>query len=254
MRPDMSKVIVERARRPGHLAKGKGRLQDSDMQVSHEGMRAPHVRHWGGKELNENLSPLRGFLRSRVGQVWNDVFSEICAHIRLTSTVQKHVRDHIAQMVATKIWIDHQGEPWDCEHGPRQLSRSPYIKFWVDPADGILKTNTAKTGRQQHLDKIRLRRAQEAGHSRSLPGGIELRKSQGIWYQVTMAPIPEITERSYTYADGRVANWQDGGSAYDVISQTQVHRSRYRNGISTYCADKRQLNRAELRHYQVTND
>lgn len=253
MRRDMSKVIVERPRRRGWDTHGRGRAQDPDLQVSHEGMRAPYVRHWGGKELNENLAPLLRFLGSRVGRVWNDVFSEICENIRLTSTVQKHVRDHIAHMVATRVWIDDAGNPWNMESSPRELSQQPYIKYWVDPRDGILRHNTALTYRQRQQLKQDQDTAQWATHSRSLPGGIELRLSRGIWYQVSIENIPEFTQRQYTSANGTVQSWETGGSAYDVILETQVQRSRYRGGLTTYCASKRQLSGAELRRYGVEN-
>ena len=253
MRRDMNKVIVERPRRPGFDTHSRARPQDLDLQVSHEGMRAPHVRHWGGKELNENLAPLLRFLGSRVGRVWNDVFSEICENIRITSTVQKHVRDHIAHMVATRVWIDDAGNPWNMAGGPRKLSQQGYIKYWVDPRDGILKLNTAKSYRQRNRETQAERLRDAYSRSRSLPGGIELRLLHGIWYQVSIETIPESTQRSYTRADGTVRTWETGGSAYDVILEAQVQRSRYRGSPNTYCASKRQLSGAELRRYGVAN-
>lgn len=254
MRSDMSKVIVERPRRQGYDANGKGRLQDTDLQVSHEGMRAPHIRNWGGKQLNENLAPLYRFLQSRVGQCWNDVFSEICFNIKLTSTVQKHVRDHLKHMVATNIWIDDQGEPWAMNNKPVKLSEFAHVKCWVDPRDGILKKNQAPTYKQRNQQSAANRRKLLAATARRLSDGVELRKLHGVWYQVTIEPIPAVTQRSYTRADGVVQTWEMGGSAYDVILETTVFRSRYYNGISTYCATKRQLSHVELRRYGVSND
>jgi len=67
---------------------------------SHEGMRAPHVRDWGGKVLNENLAPLRRYLERQVGRKWDKVYAEISAQLRPTSAVQQHVRDHLHDFVA----------------------------------------------------------------------------------------------------------------------------------------------------------
>ncbi|CAB4122325.1 hypothetical protein UFOVP29_5 [uncultured Caudovirales phage] len=263
MRRDMSKVITERSRRPGFVTTGKGRLQDPDLQVSHEGMRAPHVRHWGGKELNENLAPLDRFLKSRVGQVWNDVFSEICANIRLTSTVQKHVRDHVEQMVATKIYIDDQGEPWDRDGNPHRLSDRVYPKYWVDPRDGVLKINDAKTRRQRNQDRDSKQRDDLTAHARSLPDGTELRKKNGIWYQVHLKEIAPAVRRTRVKFDGSTQTWIEDGTGYDVILETTLrrtidnyvlgHSGSYRTSF-LYCATKRQLSRVELRRYGVAND
>src|SRR5437016_5525522 len=99
MRSDMSKVIVDRPRfgsrirkKPKGYHRGLQRLFPEGLPKT-EGMR----KRWQGatKRFNEHLGPLRRFLDSRVGQPWNKVFSEICAHINRNSAVQDHVRDHV---------------------------------------------------------------------------------------------------------------------------------------------------------------
>ena len=256
MRPDMSKVIVERPRRRGYDTNGKGRRQDPDLQVSHEGMRAPHIRHWGGKELNENLAPLYRFLRSKIGQRWDDVYSEICENIRVTNTVQEHIRVHVKQMVTVKIWIDDDGEPWDMDGNPRKLSNTPYAKYWVDPRDGVLKFNAAKTYKQRNQEIWDKKREKEQATIRSLPGGIELRKANGIWYQVELLPVPPMIKKDVYRLDGSVYQCKTGGHAYDVILGQTVY-SRWNLGspyAATYCCTKRQLNRNELKRYGVANN
>ena len=99
MRPDMAKVIVERPRRLEGFSR-KGRVLPPDDLPSHEGMRLRHVRNWGGKVLNENLAPLRRYLERQVVRPWNKVYAEISAHLRPTSAVQQHVRDHLHHFVA----------------------------------------------------------------------------------------------------------------------------------------------------------
>ena len=99
MRPDMAKVIVERPRRHAGLTR-RGRTLAPDDQPAHQGMRARHVRNWGGKELNENLAPLRRYLERQLGRPWHKIYAEISAHLRPTSAVQQHVRDHLRDFVA----------------------------------------------------------------------------------------------------------------------------------------------------------
>jgi hypothetical protein len=107
MRADMAKVIVERPR-IGSSMRGESKGYQRSMQrlrreelPYREGMKRRHQGH--PKYLNEHLGPLRRYLDSQVGRPWNKVFSEICAHINRSSAVQDHVRNHVADYVATHV-------------------------------------------------------------------------------------------------------------------------------------------------------
>ena len=120
MRPDMAKVIVERPRLKRHAwNKPKGyrrrlRRFGEDGPPCREGIKA----RWQGrtKDLNEHLGPLRRYLDSQVGRPWDQVFSEICAHIDRSSAVQDHVRDHVEDYVITHV-IVIDGVPCNGEGG-----------------------------------------------------------------------------------------------------------------------------------------
>lgn len=258
MREDMAKVIVERPRRGGYASKGGKRVQDVDLLPSTEGMRAPHVRHWGGKELNENLAPLRRFLLSRVGHKWDAVYSEISENLRVTSTVQAHVRHHVTDFVAVNCSL-RDGEVWVHDYGVRTL-QSSRDQLYVDPEDGVLKLNP------HYMSWNQIRRKQNAAHKAGMRAnqrcvaGVELRKHKGIWYEVQMLPVPDVQKVAHTRTDGTVWHSERGGSAYDVIQERTVYLAasgrRYHAGpyVTTYCASKRQLNRNELKKYGVCND
>lgn len=98
MRSDMAKVLVERSRRGGHNNR-KGRSVPLDDLPSKESMKRQHTDR---KELNENLAPLKRFLQKSVGRKWNDVYSEICANLKLTSAVQRHILEHLEWYVHVK--------------------------------------------------------------------------------------------------------------------------------------------------------
>lgn len=136
MRADMAKVIVERPRRV-ERATPKGRAVAVGDLPSHEGMRVPHVRNWGGKVLNENLAPLRRYLERQVGRPWNKVYAEISAHLRPISAVQQHVRDHLHDFVAVT--------PRRLANQLRQRPGSDlwHQPFYVDRRTGLL-CRTAK--------------------------------------------------------------------------------------------------------------
>lgn len=254
MRNDMAKVIVERPRRAGYATSPGRAVHNPDCMPSKQGMRAPHVRHYGGKELNENLAPLKRFLMSRVGQPWNEVFSEISKNLRVTSTVQAHVRDHVTDFVSVNTSV-RDGEIWVHGYRPERLATS-WRALYVDPTDGILKKNP------HYMSWNRRRKNQNAAYQEKLLStqrnveGVELRKHKGIWYEVEMKAVPPTQRTPYTRSDGTVGHTETGGIAYDVIKDCTVYSSRTSLGAyaSTYCASKRQLNRNELKKYGVAND
>lgn len=139
MRQDMFKVIVERPRRgvgyyrnlPNQYRAAKHFQLDEDYDVTDEfsGRRIHSMRPKNDyKSLNENLRPLRRFLYSKVGQPWNDVFSEICAELDTNSTVKKHVRDHLEDFVEMNTYIREDGEA---------CYRSRYVFFRGHDHDNI---------------------------------------------------------------------------------------------------------------------
>jgi hypothetical protein len=143
MRSDMAKVIVERPRVRWPKRDGswypRGSLEnvfrnDFELAPKREGM----GRGYGEKWLNENLQPLVRFLRSNVGRPWDKVRSEIAAHVRCTSAVQKHVLDHLADFVE-----EHPLFVGRVPHHRRRLeplvSRGMRLRFWVCPRTGLLR-------------------------------------------------------------------------------------------------------------------
>ncbi len=113
MRKDMAKVIVERERRGG---RGPARRPpweknaDPDDLPTKEGMRRRHAFGGDRKQLNENLSPLKRYLRAQVGRPWNVVYRDISAHISPASAVQQHVRVHLWDFVHRHVTICRDGE------------------------------------------------------------------------------------------------------------------------------------------------
>lgn len=256
MREDMAKVIVERPRRGGYTSKGGKRVQDVDLLPSTEGMRAPHVRHWGGKELNENLAPLRRFLNSRVGQKWDEVYSEISAHLKATSAVQQHVRDHVNDFVVTNVTVDAHGELWGTNWGTPFLIGAPGYwrrhELYVDPRDGILK----RTPDQAPVPTYRERRAAQYDLThRAIDDAHELRKHKGIWYMCEvkhMHPGKWVAYEDVT--TGKQRHTYVADSYWDVLLNKHLRYGESETWRGTYVVSKRQLNHKELKAHGVQND
>lgn len=114
----MFKVIVERPRIGSRTVEPHPILKiDTETDLPKlESMKNKKGRKRGHKQLNENLSPLYRFLEGKVGERWDDVWSELCEHLDDKSAVKKHVKDH-AKTYFTKIIKMINGVPY--EYQPR---------------------------------------------------------------------------------------------------------------------------------------
>ena len=246
MRSDMSKVLVERPRLVNYGDR-KGRKVDLDLLPSKEGMRAPHVRNWGGKQLNENLSPLRRLIESRVGRPWNKVYSEICQHLRADNTVQQHVKDHIEDFVAIKTsTMDGQLVIHSKYGSPRLLNRDS-TELYVDPVTGILCRNKTKLSYRQErkLWKAKME-AEKASKIHVAKDGTEYRKVDGIWYEVLWGEVTGIEFRR-----------MDGDKIVITVTpytRQDIFTNKWHDKIGDlYRSGKLQLSRKELRDLGLTN-
>ncbi|HJQ58292.1 MAG TPA: hypothetical protein VJ890_15400 [Vineibacter sp.] len=277
MRDDMARVIVERPRRRIDSVR-KGRERRLGELPHKQGLRRFNVERGGRTHLNENLAPLRRFLERQVGRPWSKVYSEICARLRVDSTVQQHVRDHLEDFVALAprrgihmrfSWHKRSEGLWD-------------QPLYVDPRDGLLK-------RTDLLPEEKVRRRREAEARRKVPpvervplsAERELRCLDGIWYEIRLAPMPEATYREVFEPPQPQLDWpgrkdrQEGalvrvrrlisppvrdfvtgknvevGPAVDRTSAWAAYRKRYPD--RRYAAAKRQISTAELRRHGLSN-
>ena len=186
MRSDMSKVIVERPRSGGPGTYPRARLRDAWSSLDE----APLIESMGGryqnKYLNENLRPLARFLRSNVGRPWNKVRSEIAASLSCDSAVQKHVLDHLRDYVHEHVRVHGRDVlvendiGWWGPKGPL-VSRGSYWSFYVCPRTGLLRL----------APPLRKQKAVAPDPDRRVLGSDrELRRIDGVWYEVSVAPIP----------------------------------------------------------------
>ncbi|MDX2235941.1 MAG: hypothetical protein NW203_00115 [Hyphomonadaceae bacterium] len=189
----MAKVIVERPRlghsmgrvRPGRFAP----LQDDDGEPLRA--RGPvRERVWKTKTLNENLAPLKRYLRSQANRPWSKVFSEISAHLRPTSTVQQHVRDHIEDFVAVRTRMKDGavvtlGHGWRGGETPLTEDRR---ELYVHPRTGLLLRNPHwKSWARVFKEKQRSSAAPQIVALGAFRVAVRL---PGGWHEANLEPIP----------------------------------------------------------------
>jgi hypothetical protein len=244
MRSDMAKVIVERPRKKGWAwNKPKGyrrtlRRMSAEGQPIREGMKHRWQNHT--KWLNEHLGPLRRYLDSQVGRPWDEVFSEICAHINRNSAVQNHVRDHVKDYVAVHVFLV-DGVPCSGEgswHHGTPLHRMLWRPWYVCPRTGQLRRSALP--RQERPRRSRTRVHPPVRVSDTLV----CKFLQGGWHLLTVRALPGMRDQS---------------SARDVVLDKPVKeitpgRARHEYGAEVYAVDRRRLARPELRLYPIPVD
>jgi hypothetical protein len=192
MRPDMFHLIVERPRlvnpkRAGsHYPRGSLRARferDLEDAPSRLGMSFPHREKW----LNENLAPLRRFLRAQVGRPWNKVRSEIRAVVDARSATKLHILEHLDDFVEVHV-VMIEGRPHRLRWGVRVpiVASARGAPLWVCPRSGLLR-----------LPPRARPVATRFGRALRLGPTSELREIDGRWTFVTLAPLPaEPAERA----------------------------------------------------------
>lgn len=251
MRKDMAKVIVERPRlgraaaglRPGRM---RPLVDDDGEIVRAKGAREPVGRAQKTKGLNETLNPLRRYLESQVGRPWNKVYSEISAHLKPTSTVQQHVRDHIEDFVAFRtrmregqVYVNHR---W----GQEKLLAQSWQRLYVHPRTGLLRRNEKRPARGRMARDLRKSSAAErAARLREIDAKTQAHLFGDDWWEVKLAEVEWVRCKDES---GRM-------QTYPKLYVDVVHRA----GLSTlpgeklygragvYAAEKRQLSKAEIK-------
>jgi len=259
MREDMFKVIVERPRLIHGNWLGGGREPGFRQRMAREdvpakvGMRASHnSRKW----LNENLTPLRRFLEKQVGRPWNKVHAELLQGIDQRNTVQQHILTHIENFVHLAVRAEPRvdghgrvrgyrffGNDWRGRPLPVEESRRP---LFVDPRTGLLRVTGADAYRaEQHRRREADAQAANRETRRVVNHGIELRKHEGVWYEVKLAPTPGPRIAGWQYQRMTPSERKALPGHYDALLKRPVTR----NECEHYVVAKRQLGHNELRRH-----
>ena len=235
MRDDMFKVIVERPRR-GHHDKFGDFRNSKRLKKYFDDEAAPgkigtkrlvrHIRGWDCKDLNENLRPLERFLRSKIGQKWDDVYSEICAKIDSNSTVQNHVLDHLR---------DYVGVDERYQNGNRFGGRFYYRPDMYVDTNGILRgvdPGPRRQSWQEHQTEELAKKFRKIGNE-------ELWLVNGIWYK----PLFKVNDTVFVTDLG--VKFYPGTN--DIFTNNRVKHGE------TYRYAKQQADKATLKKFGVEN-
>jgi hypothetical protein len=257
MREDMYKVIVERPRRGKDGDAAAARLRNDFDGPVRLGMRAG----FGYRSLNENLAPLRRYLRAQLGRPWDKVFSEICAGIDRRNTVQQHIHQHIRDFIAIDIGV-REGRLVDLAgHGGfLRADFDIHQELYVDPRSGLIRLNKHYRSWRRHAEEDRKRKAAEIDSRRRVVDEKTLfLRLEDIWYRIEVGVLPKgrLIEDVIDGKKGRrvSAEWR-----YDVVLRKSVSREasadlrqceRLYGSSDLYAVTKRQLSSREIKAHSL---
>ena len=235
MRSDMKKVVVERPRGQSYVPNRKfgARLpyipdHDYDEQPKHVGISASYRDYsYSAKWLTDLLGPLERFLQSRMGQPWNDVYSEMCDGLDKRKTTGQHIFNHMERMVARHCFMDVNGRICHLRWGN---TLAEVEGFYVHPQTGTLCH--APRPNKRALKRWRLL-AEEVTWLK-IDDTRGYRKHEGIWYH-------SYFNRVF------VGRHQQPGTVWDIFLKKDV---RLNCGWNLVLITKKQCNRNELRYIQ----
>lgn len=175
MRSDIQKAICERmryrdrwsngggkGRRVGKIKHSRGPKMDRrlslvvDDETGEVDDLSPTMRPMSihGKGLTDFLTPLEGWLAKQIGRPYDDVYSELCAHLGGNGVLQRHVKGHAEDYLTPpeRVRIIN-GIPCEADtrfngyRGYENTHGHPPIEcneLYGDPRDGIVKWGPTK--------------------------------------------------------------------------------------------------------------
>lgn len=222
----MNEIVIERPRigsRDKNLKRDKKALQtiyDDD----YEGSRYEPLCRSKTKHLSDHLAPLRRLLRSKVGQYWDDIYSELCQRLDTNKMIGQHVLSHVWDYVEPNVLLV-DGVPYRRCHQRYKQKQLGYWRdeFFVHPDTGILclveKAPKEKKSSNQRDDLIVI----DSYH--------QYRKLNDIWYLITIQDLPSMSD------------------VKDVVLKVSLNPAiaKCEYGREVYAISKRQCNKKEIK-------
>lgn len=256
MRSDMGKVVITRPRTHSHWGYKDVRncrnmiatmlknlkfahANDDDMEEAVEtietggieSMRSVYVRNHGDtKDFTDLLGPIIGYLHSKVGTHWDEVWSDVCQNLRGSHAVE-HVREHVEQMVQFKdgkilfgryrtgkddymygndFYVDDDGILQRQLQRPKKVTQyknyGNYLRFSKEPEDRVwviekyCLQGKLRDGRRRYSDSFRTLTPADIAYNEKLENfklfinddGVEYIYLTNAWFKFIYANISDL--------------------------------------------------------------
>lgn len=236
MKKDMAKKFLKSHGKHDKYPRGSKVVSKTDEEGypvnTGTSMKHVHRKEWNNRHTYGDYSVLENFLKSRIGCLWNDVYSEICEHADPRSYYGHHFRECLQYSVYQNCF--YQNDVLHSENGNTLNRRHMDGKMYVDPDSGKLAMLKIKRDKKDKTKKVF-----------EIDGNF-YHKHKDIWYRVKMDKFPErtnLTDHIYIsdafipwgYTDWR-SKWTDCIKKY----------GKNPDGGVWYCARKQSANSKEI--------
>src|SRR3569832_1151313 len=220
----LNEILIERPRGGSsdkNPKKDKKALQKIDCD-DYEGSRYEPLCRSKTKHLSDHLGPLRRLLRSKVGQHWDAIYSELCQRLDTNTLTGQHVLSHV----------------WDyVERNAVLIDEVPYRKS--NPIYRQSKQEKKQEKKKEHPDTGILCLAKKAPKLTPkkrddlvvIDSYHHYRKLNELWYLITLQDLPPMQEATDVVLKVTLKPW--------------TARSEY--GREVYATSKRQCNKKEIK-------
>lgn len=252
----MYDVLLERSPPKGWGWDKPGRpVKDIENAPSREGMM--RRGYWFSRK---NLNPLRRHLASQVGQPWNAVYAQLCAQRDPNNPIHDQIFHYLPSLIALEVW--DIGGVLHARHSWRGLQRLEDIdqRLYVDPDSGRVAINESAIRlrarmRREHSQRVKENRLGLEPDLRRLSERRQLRRIDGIWYEIELMPVPSQAEPRKPEQRRRSVTrvFPFDAITHKKVTQCDGERCRMYGSCKLYAARKRQLSGAELIEHGLRN-
>lgn len=225
MRKDMNKVLCTRPRKGGGWKKKFFDKMNTpkevryfkgvkvDLSPKQESMKKRHRVALDSKELTDHIEPLHRYLLSKVGEPWDDVWSDICKVLKGNGLQAAHVKQHVKWAVDG---IPHSGE---CFFNDEDWHSPRFGVVYVDE-NGIVQKNYRERRDPIEVNYVTI-------------NGLNYAECEEGWFQVELDWI---------------SCWPDKKD-WDALNKRYMTAEELKEfyGISVRCYKRHSLNKKQLK-------
>lgn len=247
MRQDMHKLFFEKGRTSGRRGVSRCNVSEQDFEFAarRESMTADYP-DWANKGRIFQVRALRRFLASRVGQPWDQVYSEITGTLKGPRFAE--MLEYVADWVAVGAYFDSAGQ-LVCNtacRGVQLVSRESL--YFPHPVTGLLTKTQRGPHRQSLVEPPPWNGRGSTSQVQHLSDSQQLHCFQGIWYAVTLAPVNfENPGKGLSFEKDAVTKHALGESSSAHTMAVLYEKT------GVYATSKEQLSRKELERFGLLN-
>lgn len=222
----LNEIVIERPRGGMRISlkkvtSYKKNLQKITEEAIVDGLLSPYLiktRH-STKYFSDHISPLYRWLRSKVGQRWDDAYSELCRSLDSSTITGRHVLSHVWDFVEVNVVLI-DGVPYRKDRQEYPLGRFYWRwreQLYVNPETGILSI-AEKAPKELPKKREYLVVIDKYHH---------YRKVDDVWYLIFLQDLPPMSKVTDVVLKATInasIAWQEYGSEVYAVSKQQCSK------------------------------